>query len=346
VISNRALNRATLARQLLLSRHDLGIVETVERLAGMQAQVAKPPAIGLWTRLNTFSLEAYREHIHRGDLVRATLMRGTIHLVSRRDFLAWRGPLQPVLTLGAAAITKSGGPLDNDQLVAAASSFLAKKPAVFDEIRNHLLEKFPQYNDRLMGYSVRLHLPLVMVPDDSFYAYPTNAAFARADLALGEPVPRHDNLSGLVLRYLAAFGPASVADFQTWSGCKGAKATFEALRPQLVSFRDEKKRELFDLPDAPRPEEDVDAPVRFLPEYDNLLLAYADRTRVISDEHRARIATKNLRILPTFLVDGVVAGSWSIEKKKIVLDPFVPLSRKTKAALEAEGEQLVKIFTK
>lgn len=343
MITTRALNRATLARQLLLQRHRIKLVAAVERLAGLQAQVPKPPAIGLWSRVEAFSLDAYRQALEKRELVRSTLMRGTLHLVSRRDFVAWRPAIQPVLTAAAAQITK--GAIDIDATLKAARKFLGKKSAIFEEIRQHLVGEFPGAHDRFLGYAVRMYLPLAMVPDASPYGFPPNSEFALADAFLGETISSDASAHDLALRYLAAFGPATVADFQAWSGLKGAKPLFEELRPKLITFAD-KKRELFDLPDAPRAEEETDAPVRFLPEFDNLLLAHADRTRIISEEFRPRVVTKNLRVLATFLVDGFVAGTWSIEKKKLVLDPFVKLTKKVSDALHAEGEQLVKLFTK
>ena len=141
-------------------------------------------------------------------------------------------------------------------------------------------------------------------------------------------------------RTATAFGPATVNDMQIWSAMRNLRAVFDALRPKLVTFRDERGKELFDLPKAPRPDEEVEAPVRFLPDYDNLMLAYADRARIIADDHRKHMITKNLGVLPAFLVDGVVAGTWKIERKKLVLNPFVKLSRKVKAELDDEGEKL------
>lgn len=342
MISTRALNRATLARQLLLQRHKLKLVDAVERIGGLQAQVPKPPAIGLWSRLENFSLDAYRDSLKRYDLVRGTLMRATLHLVSRRDFLAWRPLMQPVLSAAGASITKGG--VEIDECTKSARRFLGKKSAIFEEIRQYLVTQFPDANDRHLGYAVRMHLPLVMVPDDSPYGFPPNSQFGLPEFLLGQSTSIDTHVHDLALRYLAAFGPATVADFQTWSGLKGAKPVFDALRPKLITFGD-KKRELFDLPDAPRPDEESDAPVRFLPEFDSTLLAHADRTRIISDEHRPRVATKNLRILATFLVDGFVAGTWSIEKKKLALEPFVKLTKKTMAAVQEEGEKLVNVFT-
>jgi hypothetical protein len=188
-----------------------------------------------------------------------------------------------------------------------------------------------------------MHLPLVLVPDDSPWGWAGNAPFAVAETYLGKKIAASADAKDLALRYLAAFGPATAADFQTWSGLRTAKAVFEELRPRLVTFEGEKKNaELFDLPDAPRPDEDTPAPVRFLPEYDNLLLAHADRARLMSEEHRKRMATNNLRIVGTFLVDGFVAGMWAAPKKgkQLELEPFVKLDRPAKQALDEEASAL------
>ena len=336
----RALNRATLARQMLLRRERVAPLDAIGRLAGMQAQVPKPPFIGLWTRLENFRAGDLRELIAERKVVRATMMRATIHLLTTPDFLAWRSPIQPVLDAGAAAIA---GQQDVADLTAAARKFFDDAPRTFDALRKHLAERFPSGNERLMAYAVRMHLPLVLVPDDSPWGWAGNASFAVAETYLGKKIAKSSGARDLALRYLAAFGPATPADFQTWSGLRTAKAVFEELRPHLVTFEGEKRKsELFDLPEAPRPDEDTPAPVRFLPEFDNLLLAHADRSRVVSDEHRKRIATNNLRIVGTFLVDGCVAGTWSAPKKgkKLELEPFVKLDRATKKALDEEASAL------
>jgi hypothetical protein len=339
-LTRRALNRATLARQMLLQRERIAPLDAIARLAGMQAQIPKPPFIGLWTRLEEFDAAELRALIAKRKVVRATLMRGTIHLVTAKDFLAWRMPIQPVLDLGAVAIA---GEQDVAKLTAAGRKFFDEEPRPFDALRKHLAERF-EGNEREMAYAVRMHLPLVLVPDDSPWGWAGNAPFAVAETYLGKPIPKATGARELALRYLAAFGPASAADFQTWSGLRTAKAVFEELRPQLLAFEGEKKKsELFDLPDAPRPDEDMPAPVRFLPEFDNLLLSHADRSRVVSEEHRKRISTKNLRIAGTFLVDGVVAGMWAAPKKrgqKLELEPFVKLDRAAQKALDAEASAL------
>lgn len=339
-LSLRALNRATLARQMLLHRERIAPIEAIARLAGMQAQIPKPPFIGLWTRLDDFAADDLRTLIAKKKVVRATLMRGTIHLVTTEDFLAWRMPIQPVLDGGATAIA---GRQDIAKLTAAGRAFFDEQPRTFDALRKHLAERFDG-NERLMAYVVRMHLPLVLVPDASPWSWAGNASFAVAETFLGKRVAKSMDARALALRYLAAFGPATAADFQTWSGLRTAKAVIEELRPQLATFEGEKKKtELFDLPDAPRPDDDTPAPVRFLPEFDNLLLAHADRSRIVSEEHRKRIATNNLRIVGTFLVDGLVAGTWSAPKKKgqkLELDPFVKLDRATKKALDEEASAL------
>lgn len=332
-LSRRALNRATLARQILLARETTDVTTAVARLAGMQAQLPKPPFIGLASRIAGFDADALRQAIAKGDVVRATLMRGTLHLVTKEDFVAWRNTIQPVLTAAVRTIAK--GTIDVEPVCEAARKFLAKDAHTFDEIRTHLVKLFPEANDRWLGYTVRMHVPLLMVPDGSTFSYPAGSRFALFTKPL-----KKANAPAFALRYLAAFGPATSADFQTWSGLRDVKSVFEELRPQLVTFRDERKRELFDLPDAPRPDEDTPAPVRFLPEFDNLLLAHADRSRVIADEDRPRIATKNLRIPQTFLVDGFVEGTWKVEKKRLVLEPFRKLTRAQRDALEEEGTSL------
>lgn len=338
MLSLRALNRATLARQLLIARTKITPAKAVAQLAGMQAQVPKPPFLGLWSRIEGFASEDLRKALARGEIVRGTLMRGTLHLATKKDFAVWRPALQPVLTAGQRAIVKEN-PIDVEKVIAEARAFFAGKPRTFEEVREHLMTRFPGSNDRLLGYTARMHVPLVMVPDDSPWSYPPNSAFALAETAEAA-------LQDLALRYLGAFGPATPADFQAWSGLRGAAALFDELRPKLQTLRDERKRELFDLPGAAHPEEDTSAPVRFLPEFDNLLLAHADRTRIIADEYRPQVVTKNLRVLATFLIDGFVAGTWSITRKTksatLTIAPFAKLTRADRGALIEEAEKLVR----
>lgn len=347
-LSIRQLNRATLARQMLLSREPVAATAAVERLAGLQAQLARPPFVGLWTRVEGFRRSDLIEALRRREIIRATAMRGTLHLMSAADYLALRGALQPMLTKGMQAILRERAQdLGIDALQIEARAFFGGKPATFDALRNHMKAKNPDADERAMAYAIRMHLPLVQVPTDDAWGFPAAADFALADDWLGKTVateeaPAHT----LVRRYLAAFGPATSRDAQVWSGLQSLRATFEELRPELVTFRDERKRELFDLPDAPRPDEDTPAPVRFLPEFDNLVLAHDDRTRVIADEHRPKVTLKNLQVRATFLVDGIAAGTWKVERKKktatLVLEPFGNLPKKTLAELEREGQALLR----
>ena len=347
-LSRRALNRATLARQMLLRREKVKPATAVERLAGMQAQLARPPFIGLWSRIEGFRRDSLTRAIERREVVRATMMRGTLHLVSRDDFIRFRPVLQTMLSQGMkAALRDRANGLNADALVAAARERFDETPCTFDALRGHLRARFPKLDERAMGYIVRMQLPLVQIPAaGAIWAYPAAADFAVAESWLGEKLDGDDRPHTLALRYLAAFGPATLRDFQTWSAVAAAPGIVEELRPKLRTFRDERGRELLDLPKAPRPDEEEEAPVRFLPEFDSLLLAFADRTRVIADEHRPLIYTKNLLVPATFLVDGFAAGTWKINRKKklarLAVRPFGTLTKRARTALAQEGEALLR----
>jgi Winged helix DNA-binding domain len=235
--------------------------------------------------------------------------------------------------------------LDLGDVLPAARSLLGERPRTFEELRALLSERFPAANERALGYAVRTQLPLAMVPSEDRWGFPRAAAFALADEWLGEPLPKEEPLEPLVRRHLAAFGPASAADVQAWSGLGGMKAVLDGMREELAVFEDERGRELFDLHEAPRPPADTPAPARLLPDFDSLLLAHADRGRVIADEHRPIVVTKNLRVRATFLLDGVVAGTWSIERKgraaTLRLAPFAKLRKADAKELTAEAESLL-----
>ncbi len=347
VLTRRRLNRATLARQMLLAREEVSAVEAVERLCGLQAQEAKPPFIGLWTRVAGFRREDLHRALDERAVVRATLMRATLHLMSAADYAAFRPALQPVMTQALRVLGTRGEGLDLDRVMPVARGLLGERPLTFEELRPLLVESFPQVNDRALGYAVRTHLPLVMVPTQDRWGFPAAAPFTLAESWLDAPLSDDPSATGaLVLRYLAAFGPATAADVQTWSGLQGMKRVLDGLRPNLRVFEDERGRELFDLPDAPRPDGETPAPPRFLPEFDNLVLSHADRTRVLADEHRGQVVTKNLRVRATFLWDGVVAGTWQVERKRqaatLRITPFAPLPQGAADALAAEGDPLLR----
>ncbi len=334
---------------MLLRREVISPLDAVERLIGLQAQQARPPFVGLWTRLAGFERESLLDQIRKRKMVRVTTMRATLHLMSAKDYLQFRGSMQPALSAAMRSVVQSRkAAVDIEAIVAAAERCFAERPQTFSELRASLLQEFPDTDERAMGYLARTRLPLVMVPDDGEFGFGTDSKFAAASWYLKAPLQSEGHVEDLMLRYLAAFGPATVADAQSWSGLPKLKAVFDKMRPTLKTFRDERKRELFDVLKGPQPPEDTPAPVRFLPAFDNAILAHADRTRIIADEHRARVATKNLQILPTFLADGFAAGTWelSLAKKtaRLTISPFKPLARGIKQDLTAEAELLVRFM--
>ena len=338
VLSQRALGRATLARQLLLERTPITPLAAIEQLAGMQAQVPRPPFVGLWSRVPGFERAALHRLVHDRHAVRATMMRGTIHLVSAADFVVMRAALAPMLSMGMRRIAG----VDVPAVVKHARKLL---PATFETVRAGLSAKFPAHDQRSLAYAVQMHLPLVRVPSETRWSYAGNAHFHEAAAWLGRGLAQA-GLEPLVRRYLAAFGPATVKDAQAWSGVRNLGPVFEAMRHELRVFRDEDDRELFDLADAPRPDADTPAPVRLLPEYDNLLLAFADHARIIEPARRPPLTTKNGMVAATFLVDGRVAGTWELTRDAdaaaIRLRPFGKLTKPALAAVREEAEALLR----
>lgn len=310
ILTLHELNRATLSRQMLLQRETLSVPAAIERLVGLQAQAALAPYVGLWTRLPDFKRDDLASLIMDRTVIKATLMRGTLHLATAQDYLWLRATLQPALSQGFEAIIKERGVgLDYDKIAVAARKFIAEKPRTFAELSAMLTEMQPDADVGAMRYSVRMNVPLTQVPIDTGWSYPGNPQFTLAESWLEQPIPTEADFRRLVLRYLAAFGPASVTDIQTWSGLPKLKDALDKLKPELQVYRDEGKRELFDLPDMPLPDADEPAPERFLPEYDNLLLSHQKRTRVVADEYRKQVYLPGLRVASTILVDGFVRGA-------------------------------------
>jgi hypothetical protein len=339
-VTERELNRATLARQLLLGRERMDVADAVDRLGGLQAQEPRPPFVALWSRLESFAREDLHAALHQGTVVRAMLMRATLHVVSRERYALLRPALDdPMARAMAGALKGRDEGLDLGKVLPAAEKLLRKEPRTFNELRAELSAAFPKVNERVLGYAVRTQLPLTMVPSDDAWAFPRDSRFAPAGVRLGKP-----DAAQLALFHLAAFGPATVADVQRWSGVQGMKPVLEGLREQLVTFK-VGRRELFDLPDAPRPGADAEAPPRFLPDFDSLVLAHDDRTRIIADEHKPRIASKNLRVPAMVLWDGFAAGTWRIDRRRGVatlsVTPFGKLPRGAKKALEPEALALL-----
>jgi len=235
--------------------------------------------------------------------------------------------------------------LDMQAVLADAVQILEAEPVTFAVLGKRLAEKYPGADEQALGVLARTFAPLVQVPPRGLWGSSGQAAHTTARVWLGRDLPTGVSADEMVLRYLAGFGPASVADAQVWSGLTRLKEVFERLRPRLRTFRDGNGVELFDLPDSPRPGGDVDAPVRLVAEFENMLLSYADRSRIISEEHRKRIFTPNGLIPGTFLLDGVVAGTWrlTVKKKAALLEfsPFGKVSKRDRAALQAEGAALL-----
>lgn len=346
VMSGRAVNRATLARQVLLGREAVSAVEVVGRLVGMQGQEAKHPYVGLWSRIDGFAESELDQAVREHDVVRGTLFRGTLHLVTAADYVRFRVTVAPVLEAGLKVLGERGAGLEPEKVVAAAKKLLAKEPLTFTEVRDALQQQFPDVNERALGFCTRMLVPLVVYPTDVRWSWTANSKFTPAEEWIGKKLHSRAEPKELVTRYLQAFGPATPADFQTWSGLQKAKPLFDEL--ELETFTDEAGKTLYDVPDAPRPDPDTPAPVRFLPEFDNVLLSHAKRERIIADEHKPAVFTKNLRVKATYTVDGLVAGLWTTEKKRgvatLTLTPFGKTLKKTQAELEREGDGLLRFL--
>ena len=295
VISLRQLNRALLARQMLLQRHVVPVEEALERLVGLQAQVPNHPYFALWSRLQDFDPEELSALISGRKAVRTAVMRTTIHLVTARDALTLCPLTAPLMerTLRSTPFGKGTVGLDLDDVVTAGRAALEEKPRTLTELGRLLQGRWPDREAIDLARSVHYRAPLVQIPPRGLWGRSMQATWTTLESWLGREVEKAPSIDAVMLRYLAAFGPASAADARTWSGLTGLGEVFERLRPHLRAFRDEKGRELFDLPDAPRPEADTPAPVRFLPEYDNVFLSHSDRQRIAREEDRKRFATVN-----------------------------------------------------
>ncbi len=348
ILGNRALNRALLARQALLHRHTCSVAAMLELLVGMQAQAPQPPYVGLWSRLEGFRPELLSELIADRHAVRIVLMRGTVHLVTARDCLALRPVVQPVLD----RVLLPGNPhgrglvgLDLPPLLAAGRALVEERPRTLIELGAALHARWPDREPTALAQAIRALAPLVQVPPRGLWGGSGQATCTTAESWLGRPLATDPAPDALIVRYLAAFGPATIADAQAWSGLTGLRGAVERLRPQLRTFRDERGRELFDLPDAPRPDPDTSAAPRFIAEFDNLTLSHADRTRIIADNHRSWIGTKNGMIPGLILIDGFVGGIWRIARARdgatLTVTPFAPLAATDRHALGAEGARLL-----
>ncbi|MEC0229164.1 winged helix DNA-binding domain-containing protein [Paenibacillus alba] len=345
-LSTRALNRALLARQLLLSRSDLSVREAVRHLVGLQAQAPNPPYVALWARLRQFRHEELSAHLMERSMVRIALMRSTLHLVTADDCVTLRPLLQSVQERGLkGSFGKKLAELDLDALAAAGRALLEAQPLTFSELGKRLQALWPHSDATALSQAVRCRLPLVQVPPRGIWGASGQAAHTTAEAWLGRPLAEEPDLEAMLLRYLAAFGPASVKDMQVWSGLTRLREVVERLRPSLLAFRDEQGNELFDLPDAPRPDPSTPAPIRFLSEFDNMLLSYDDRSRILQDDDKHLVFTDNGIIRATLLVDGFVCGIWSVTQKRKAADLSISLFRSiSEEQLNSIREEAERLF--
>ncbi|MEU3077311.1 winged helix DNA-binding domain-containing protein [Streptomyces laurentii] len=346
VLDRRTLNRSLLARQLLVERSEMTASAAIGHLVGMQAQAPNPPYVGLWTRLAGFRVDDLAGLVTAREVVRLVLMRGTIHLVTAEDCLALRPVLRGALEQGLKGTfgRKLDG-VDTAQVAAAGRELVEKETLTLGGLGTRLAERWPDREPFALANAVRNLVPLVQVPPRGLWGESGQAVHTTAESWLGRPLAADATPDAMVERYLAAFGPATVKDIQVWSGMTRLADAVGRLRPRLRSFRDENGQELVDLLDAPLPDADTPVPVRFLPEFDNILLSHADRSRIITEEQRKLVFTRNGLIKSTFLVDGFVGGLWRIEQRRkaatLVLEPFRELRARDKEALAAEGERLL-----
>ncbi|GAA4421251.1 winged helix DNA-binding domain-containing protein [Georgenia halophila] len=361
-LDRRTLGRAMLERQLLLRRAAMPVEDAVERLLGLNAQEPDLPYLALWSRLEGFTIPDLSRAIEDGALVRSTLMRATQHLMTAEDFRLVRPALSELLRrVQRNAFGRRTAGIDLDALVVEARALLADGPALTrPELGRRLAASRPGADPTALGWSVQYLLPVVhpapsgtwrtrgatpfVLPNHTAApprATPGTAGFATATTA--------GDLAVLVRRYLAAFGPATVSDARVWSGIGGLREIFELLRPELRVFSDDAGRELFDLPDTDLPDgelpdKDTPAPVRLLPAFDATLLAYDDRTRVMTDEVRAQVCV-GAGVAATVLVDGTVAATWETTRKKrdvtVAVRPFRRLTAGDEEDIEAEAHRLL-----
>ena len=288
-LDRRTLNRTTLTRQLLLRRSTMTPLAAVEHLVGLQAQIPLDPYLALWSRLEDFDPDELGRLLTERRVVRGVVIRGTIHLVTADDALVLRPLEQPVLDKELAAHRDHRdhlADLDLRPVLEFAEPLLAERPLTGAELRAALAERFPDLDPAALAYACRNHLALVQVPPRGVWGRTGTIRNTTAQAWLGRPLAEDPSFDEVVLRYLAAFGPALPADAGTWSRLTGMREVFDRLLPRLRTFRDEAGRELYDVPDAPIADPDQPAPARFLPEYDNVLLSHSDRSRFASDEAR------------------------------------------------------------
>ncbi|WP_157681318.1 winged helix DNA-binding domain-containing protein [Mycobacterium sp. JS623] len=332
---------------MLLQRSSMGALDAIEHLVGMQAQAPFAPYYGLWSRLDGFTGEQLSDLLTTRKAVRIVLMRGTIHLVTAKDCHRLRPLVQPALDRMLRGNTTHGKALaavDLSAVVDAAERLLDAEQLTPGEVGARLAEKWPDTPPGSLAEAARSKLPLVQVPPRALWQRSGQVRLTTATAWLGKPRGKLPTIDDLLMRYLAAFGPASAADVQTWSGLTRLGEVLE--RMKVVQLKSEGGQTLYDVPNAPRPDPDVPAPVRLVAPFDNILLSHADRTRVISDDHRKRLFAGKNGVFPgTVLVDGFVSGTWELvgkgEETSLRVQPY----RRLDVAEEVirEGNRLLQL---
>jgi winged helix DNA-binding protein len=346
-ISRRELNRALLERQHLLRPVRHTPLEVVEHLVGLQAQAPLPPYLGLWARVEGFEPHELGRLLVDREAVRLTLMRGTVHLVSVADALWLRPLVQVVAERGHnGAFGRRMGGAEPAAIAAAAREALASGPLTARELGGLLVERGIGDDVEAMGYATRVHAALVQVPPRGVWGKGGQARYATLEAWTGQALEPEPSPERLVLRYLAAFGPATVMDAQSWSGLTRLRDAFERLRPRLVELEGEDGAELFDLPDAPRPGPEVRAPVRLLGEFDNVLLGHADRRRIVPDGVPWDTLLAGGRAFNNLLVDGMLRAVWWVERDgrrsaTLLIRPHGRLSRDERDEVLDEAERTI-----
>jgi winged helix DNA-binding protein len=347
ILDRRALNRALLARQLLVERKRATAAATIERLVGMQAQAPNLPYVGLWTRLQGFRHQELSRLVEKREAVRISLMRNTIHLVTTRDALGMKPMFMRLGERGFLRGSPWGKGLreaDLGSIVKAGREVMAEKPRTIADLARELGRRFPDLDGVAMAYGIRYMVPLVFTPPRGVWAGRGPVTLTTFDAWLGRPPGPAFSDDQLVRRYLAAFGPASVADMRAWSGL-AMRTVFERLRPELKVFQDENGVELFDLPRAPRPGGKIDVPVRLIPDFDNILLAHADRSRIMPPGKHLGIFSSNGLMQGAVLLDGFVRGMWRPVGDSIVISPFAtPIPKPQQPAIVAEAMRLAEFL--
>jgi hypothetical protein len=354
ILSRPALNRALLERQFLLARSTISAKDAIERLVGMQAQVPLDPYIGLWTRLEAFRTDELAALITKRRALRMGLLRATVHLVTARDALAVWPVVKSVFErtfqsargdVGVPTFASRLTGVNMRALLRAGRKLVDEEPRSAAELRTLLNKRWPERDADALAAAVHFLLPLVQVPPRGLWGASGQARHTSLEAWLGKEPADDASPDTLIARYLRAFGPATVADARIWSRLTGLREVFERLRPGLRTFRDDKGRELFDVPDGALPDPETPAPPRFLPEYDNVFLAHDDRSRIVRDDVRWSQRTVMEGRFGTVLVDGSIGASWKIIRDRgratLQIEPVLPLGRRDMNAVAEEGERLI-----